>query len=276
MLDLNLVTQYQEMLLGERAGVTNDFKGYTPIKRELLKGLFRFIFEEILRWTPEETNQYISLDIIRQLKADKFLQYMDFPYILSPEKDLWYLPQILYPEKHFWTEVRATARVYIEVLNRTRPKYPKGFFDESGGKRNYSICFHVFMSLTADQRQKLGIPDIMVPNPGNAREIYEFFSTPRKYNPFLKAAKLSGACAALFPSTWEMLHEMLPPGQKDMHMYCMRYIPNRWHEFLDWIESQKTKEDEPTESQLEEMKQKAILEGIQKTDQFIQKQEEGE
>ena len=207
--DRSIIVEFEEFLIGNRARLGTEFKGYTLQKRESINELLRYVFTNILRWTPEMVKTYINKRTTSQLKLNAVLKYIEFPPELDREKDLFYLAKILYPEEIKYTHKDIVLHTYSAVLNGSRSKFPADFFSDADGHLNFSICLNYYLSSGRDTQI------IFM----NMAEAYDFFANDDKVNPILMKAKLYTPCYNLYDNALEMFHDALSTSQKDEFLY---------------------------------------------------------
>ena len=141
-MDKTLIADYEQILLGRKKYFAKTFfdKGAFISERNAIM-LFKYGFENQLRWSPEEVRDNITLDIItNKLRLGQVLRYVQFPPELIKYDNLWYLACMVYPNQIKYDWYKCTIECYEEVLTRTgRKKYPMGFFDRTDG--HYRACF---------------------------------------------------------------------------------------------------------------------------------------
>ena len=81
-----LFVEYEGILLGN----TQKFSQLSLTRlreKTTAKQILRFIFEELLEWTPEQVRDYLTPQIAEQLHLTRIVHQIDFPSECNPETD---------------------------------------------------------------------------------------------------------------------------------------------------------------------------------------------
>ena len=79
-----LFVEYEGILLGN----TQKFSQLSLTRlreKTTAKQILRFIFEELLEWTPEQVRDYLTPQIAEQLHLTRIVHQIDFPSECNPE-----------------------------------------------------------------------------------------------------------------------------------------------------------------------------------------------
>lgn len=204
---------YDQVLLGrkETCGkelfetTVNNRKEYNPIDEERAIGVVKYAFEYYLGWSPEQTYENISDDILQKLKLNGLVyQRIKFPIELDPSDNLKYLVHRMYPEKYSYDSSKAIIEYYDKVLSGEIKRFKKGFFAQDDGKDRAAICFRHMLDLSGRF--------------SSIKEIYDFFCTTdgRK---MLSRYKLTSACRDLFEFPIDFLHYSLSAADREDRYY---------------------------------------------------------
>lgn len=205
--DIGLLTEYESILLGNRKDFTTTYLSQ-PFAQHTCLTLFRYVFEDLLEWTPEMIQYHLTMDIIKKLHLEKPFKKLYYPPELDKEHDLFYLVCLLYPDKFKYSKREIIIRVYEKVLNGTLKKFPKNFFKGIDGAMNLGICMQYAIN------QNLHVSSI--------RELYMYFSNLSKINTFLRNVKLYTPCIENYEYPIDMLHDCLSELDKNelFYYYC--------------------------------------------------------
>ena len=214
-MDVLLRTKYEQMLIGNSPSNPYDYFPYTAeVNMKMALDVFRYAFEQFLRWTPLEVRDYINMDILDKLKLTFFLRYIQFPVELDPGRDLFYLAWLMYPQTIHMSETDLILNVYKGVLDRSLKKYPKEFFTGNSGYVRAMVCLKYALE---NGRQF-----------ENLEELYAYYASPDVWK-FLKEAKLDAVCKDLFRTPVEYLHECLSDAQRDEFLYhYYTFLYDKW------------------------------------------------
>lgn len=122
-----LFVEYEGILLGN----TQKFSQLSLTRlreKTTAKQILRFIFEELLEWTPEQVRDYLTPQIAEKLHLTRIVHQIDFPSECNPETDLFYLAAFVYPERIRISKRKQVLFVYEKVLQGKLKKFPKNFF----------------------------------------------------------------------------------------------------------------------------------------------------
>lgn len=168
--ETGVLMEYEQILLGNtinsRSKFTATYISKNADDRYALH-LLRYVFEEILDWSPIVTRTFLSGGLIDMLKLRVVANSIQFPPELSPKTDYFYYAWRMYPEMVHITQRELTLNVYEKVLQGMLIKYPKGFFLKLHGEINKAICLNYAIE------QYL--------HPGSIEEIYKFFSDKKRH-----------------------------------------------------------------------------------------------
>ena len=164
--------------------------------------LFKYAFEKILQWTPEDARNNLNKEIIEKLKLKRVYKKIIFPRGLSYRGDYWYVAKKCYPDKiHGCGKEDIWKMLYLNVLANPNGKYPKEYFCDADGKLKAKL----FLMHQLENYVRFS----------NIEEMYKFFSSTAEANEFLKECKLLPAMKVHFDSPLEYMHESLPVEQRD-------------------------------------------------------------
>lgn len=142
------ILEYESILLKKANSFSTTYIGKDAKEKDVLP-IFRYVFEEILNWSPKEIHDRISLNLLKKLKLYRLYRKVEFPNGLSPEKDVFFLAFKLYPKEIGYTKKDIVLYIYEQTLRGHRKKIPKNFFDYSTGSFNASLCLqHVLLKKT--------------------------------------------------------------------------------------------------------------------------------
>ena len=175
------------------------FKGNKEQAHEIACHLFRYVFENILDWSPTDAVNYLTFERIKQLNLSRAFNALIYP----PEyKDrrcaTFYVGILCYPQlKKYYNEQTLWIMEYNNCIDRGRNNYVR-FDDENIENAVDKARFLLNHVLISDR-------DI---NFNNIEEVYEFFSS-KKVKYWLATKKL-GAALKFFESPLDFLHQSLP------------------------------------------------------------------
>ena len=154
---------------GTEAGGANEKKALDCI---------RYAIEKILEWTPDEAVLKFDSYIIRIMRLDKLLSYINFP-VEVPFGNPRYILSLLYPGKVRLNRERLVEETFEAVLESARKKkelkgtedeerlkqFPREYFSGTEGFRRFCSCIKYILENYKPM--------------SSVEEIYSFFSSPQ-------------------------------------------------------------------------------------------------
>lgn len=204
-IDRSLILEYEELLIGNRRTLNQEFFVYGEYTNELMAlEIMKYAFSTYLRWSEYELRDRISLKLLKMLKLDGLLRLIRFPPELNPQKDYFYIVWRLYPNTVNYSYEERVYRVYKDVLEGNIAKFPKEYFSGADGRNRAILCFRYALEHIS---------------PFNSvREMYAHFGSAAG-GKTLKQAKLFVVGGDLFGTPLDYLHASLPLQQRNRLMY---------------------------------------------------------
>lgn len=207
---MGCLIEYEEILLGKRQEFSSLYvqKGAKP---EIVAGLLRYAFNNLLGWTPEEVKNYATMEMVGKLRLGNAVKKLSFPAELSMgrEKNMFYLVSLMYPEKYGMIKRDIILAAYKAVLSGELPKIPKNFFFKADSQLYTAICLQYAISMNITVR--------------SIKELYAKFADNAWAWNFLKKARLDVPCRDMYRYPVEMLHDALDEEQKN-DLYYHYYL----------------------------------------------------
>lgn len=202
MKNISILIDYERVLMGTgtRYVITKKNLEKEQVQENAIM-LLKFVFENLLEWTPEMIQTYLNTNLIKWLHLEHAINSLHFPPELDKKKDLFYVASALYPEKIHYAKREFTLFAYQKYLDHELLKFPKNFFSEAEGMENLKICFLYIV----EQR----LFDL------NSRERYLYFSDRKQAMAFLKNAFLLKPARTYFEDAIDLFHASLPSHEKD-------------------------------------------------------------
>ena len=167
--------------------------------------LLKYVFENILEWSPRMIHDYFTPEIKDWLNLDVCTRKIPFPPELNPHKDLFYIAHYLYPDVISYNKKSAVLDTYNKSIENNNNKLPKDFFRNNDGKDNFDICLKYVIS------EKFFLSD--------SKEIYDFFAKHRQAVNYLREKELYLPCERYYESMLEAVHHILPAAEKNDTIY---------------------------------------------------------
>jgi hypothetical protein len=204
----DLIMAYDEMFIGitDRLPITFFSNISSAVCHNIALELFHYAFDTRLHWSPTEIRDYLTLEIINDLKLMPVFRYIKFPNGLIPENSLFYIAWCIYPKTQNKSIQEVELQTYRRYLDGTIKKLPQHYFqDEYGPQRAYNCLIdrlNYYQPFSSD----------------DPFYIYEYFVSPGCV-PFLGKAKLIKLCVMLNLNPLEFFFKALSPSQKDFAMF---------------------------------------------------------
>lgn len=201
-----LLYEYESVLLGHKNSVSNYFFSSDEDRNEKAAlYVVRFAISYYLNWSPEKAVDLLTWDIIKLLKLEGIMKYINFPPELDEKDNAYIIKGKLYPNLVRLNEKEITLKVYKRILSKDLYKFPKEYLSSDyAGKIRAVICMQYMLSQFTSF--------------GSAKEMYKFFATSGGAK-LLKRYRLNVICAALFDHPIDFLHYSLPESSKDEYWY---------------------------------------------------------
>ncbi len=200
-----IIYEYEEVLLGKKAIICLDFfqKNAKELNEKQALAVFRYAFEVYLRWSPIQIRENITKELLEKMKLTQLIRYLQFPAEINPEKDCYYIANIMYPYLLDIDFKKNVLHVFKESL-KNKEKLPKEFLSEAIGEIRANICMQYILS------EKMYFE--------TTEELYYYFYSKKGIQE-LKKYKLYGAIGNFYNSPLEFMHFSLPQAQKNEFLY---------------------------------------------------------
>lgn len=222
-----LLYEYTQILLGESTSFSSSYFGSHSVDN---KGFAEFIFrqaiEVFLHWTPQEAQVKMNDRIVKEMKLEKALRYMDLPPEIERSRDYAMIVALLYPNELHINQEQLVIDTYESVLkgqeNGGLYKFPKYYFDGLTGRMRGHICMRYLLEHKCSFH--------------SSREMYEFFSTEAGTS-LLNSNALKVVLRDVFHSPVLFLHESLPASLQDEYWYHYYEFQYRYRKELTSLQT---------------------------------------
>ena len=190
----DILYQYDEILLGNRSNCSTIISAKES-GNKYTDAILRYCFDSFLRWKPQDIVNGLTKEIVTQFKLAPFIEKR---ISRPPEFDDWeyqYVGWYLYPDTCTLSNDERVIKVYMEVVDGRRKRFPKGFFDELAGERRAFVCFRVMSNEYV--------------RPTSIKQLYEIFGNEQKGRQLLNKHKLIVPVKSIFGTPLEYLHKTL-------------------------------------------------------------------
>ena len=209
-----VIYEYEKVLIGNQKTFSSYFFRFSETQNEKIAlSVFRYAFDTYLKWSPEQLQTGLTMEIISRLKLNMLLKYIIYPPEADKTKDVYPIITKLYPGR-FKENIRDNVRrVYNRILNGEKEKFPKEFFEGNKGKYKALLCFQYMLN---------GMPPF-----ASTKELYQTFVGPSGAA-ILRKHKLYAVCSGLFEYPLDFLHAALPNSMKNEYYYhYYRFLKTR-------------------------------------------------
>lgn len=166
--------------------------------------LFRYFFEDIMKWTPEEAMEFLSKKIVNEMHLNVAYSKLIFPKdLMDVRSAYWYVAVLCYPQhfkgftkEHYWVMEYNQMRSTDKILS-------KKTFEGEDGRKKAALFLNLFYTSREGLRKEFK----------NLEAMYMYFASPngKKY---IKEAKLEKPLDMFFLSPLEYFHKSLPNDDK--------------------------------------------------------------
>lgn len=201
----NAVLEYERILQSgdpKKKLSTTYFRLSDQANCETAINILRYIFDNILRWTPEEVANRASHKMIQDLHLTIPYNKLIFPNGLSKKRDYFYMAHLLYPDKiHSFSKRNLVIYIYKQILNK-EAQTPTDYFLDADGYYKASVCLQYALTQSAEFI--------------DTADMYKKFNDPKFAGKYLKEKKLDKVCRDLFNNNpLDYLEYSIPAGQAD-------------------------------------------------------------
>ena len=137
----NLLVEYTMILAGQKAKFGQE---YFSKQQETNEGLayevFKMAIETFLHWSPEQALARMDKSIIERMRLDLVMKYMKLPFECEFNDDYAWILHKIYPDQIPYDQEEHVIKIYKEILNGNKYKWPKWYFSEADGHERAYIC----------------------------------------------------------------------------------------------------------------------------------------
>lgn len=202
---LGLLNEYDEILLDKKKKYSGMFFDFSDsVNERMALSVFKYAIETYLKWTPLQAADFLTKDVLKQMKLYSLLVYIKFPAELNPRKDYWYIIHKIYPKAIPIDTRNLITNMYSKIISGEIYKFPRDYFFDDIGSVKACVCLQYMLER------------YIVFN--SIEDMYVSFADD-KINTVLTKYKLDIVCQLFFSSPLEFLHAALPDAQKDEFLY---------------------------------------------------------
>lgn len=143
----NLLFEYTQILSKQKAKFgQNYFNRQEQVNENMAYDVFRMAIEVFLHWTPEQALARLDKQIIEKMRLDLVMRYMKLPFECEFNDDYTWILHKLYPDKIRYDQQEHVIRIYHQILNGNKYKWPKWYFSDADGHERAYICLRYMIS----------------------------------------------------------------------------------------------------------------------------------
>ena len=201
-----LYIAYEDYLIGRTPALSSYyFYGSEPggANEKVAIQLIRYAIEKLLNWTVDTTVKRFDEYMIRQLKLERIILYIDYPTEVK-KGSIEYILSLLYPAKMHLSQRILAERIYRSVLE-DEEQFPREYFSGTSGFQRFCHCFRYLI-----EHYKVFY---------TIEEAYRFFTTIEGKN-FLALYRLKVPAEQLGINILDALYEISKDNEHSQLYYC--------------------------------------------------------
>ena len=213
-----MLYDYEMSLISDTKLGSSDFYDKTNKYSNQNKALscIRYAIENILKWNVDEAVQKFDKYIIRVMKLEDVLNYIQWPDEIL-KGDPTYILSLLYPDRVKINMQKKTEELLVSILNSSHKQFPREFFTGTIGFYRYCACVKYLINSYKWFE--------------TAEEVYEFFLSPEG-DAFLEKYKLKTPGVQLDISILNVLNVLLK-GIENNELYYSYYSFQKKYELMN-------------------------------------------
>lgn len=102
--------------------------------------VFKMAIEIFLRWTPEQALKRLTPAIIKKMRLDLVMPYMQLPPECLFNDDYTWILHTIYPDHIPYNEEDCIISIYDKILKGEKYKWPKWYFSNAEGHARACVC----------------------------------------------------------------------------------------------------------------------------------------
>lgn len=201
----NVILEYESVLLGQKPSISKYFFNWSNYTNEQLAlDIIRYSIKTYLKWNPLQVEVSLTNTVLKSLKLDDVITYINYPPELNNTQQINYLAHLLYPEYIKFDNRNVILQTYKDLQDKKIKRFPKSYFSGVNGSLRARTCFLYMLEQS--------------PAFSSIEEMYQHFASRRGTNT-LKAYHLLTTCIELYETPLKFLHMALPTEQKSEYFY---------------------------------------------------------
>lgn len=161
-----LFVEYDDLLINRIDEF--DFSNFygneaSEINERIALSVVKYAIEDILKWDKTTALKKFDEYIIKAMKLDRIVKYIDYPPEI-PVGNAKYILSLIYPSDVKINQQLLCAETFANVINSNGKQFPRDYFAGGVGFQRFCYCIKY---LIENYKPFAGIP-----------EMYEFFLSP--------------------------------------------------------------------------------------------------
>lgn len=212
-----MLYDYEMSLISDTKLGSGDFYDKTNKYSNQNKALIciRYAIENVLKWNVDEAIQKFDKYIIRVMKLEDVLNYIQWPDEII-KGDPKYILSLLYPERVKINMQKKTEELLVSILNSNHKQFPREFFTGTIGFYRYCACIKYLINNFKWFE--------------SAEEVYEYFLSPEG-DEFLEKYKLKTPGVQLDINILNVLNVLLK-GVENNDLFYSYYSFQKKYELI--------------------------------------------
>lgn len=202
----SLYIAYEDYLIGRVPSLsTYYFYGSDPggANEKVALQLIKYAIEKLLNWTVDTAVKRFDEYIIKQLKLERIILYIDYPTEVK-KGDVEYILSLIYPAKMHLSPRVLSERIYRSVIE-DKEQFPREYFSGVHGFQRFCYCLRYLI-----EHYKVFY---------NIQDVYKFFiSSEGKH--FLSLYRLKVPAEQLGINVLDALYEISKDNEHSQFYYC--------------------------------------------------------
>ncbi len=203
----SILYEYELLMLGKTTRFTLLFSGSKEENLHDFAVIWRYAITNLLHWTPQEAELYLTDDIMKTLVLDRTIKAIGFEKSRTYITDYKYFLNIAFPNEIKYSFTDDALAAYDRVVNYNE-SFPHKFFslDDIGYGRAKIIMYSLI-------RKYFSFMPL--------NDAYAFFSRKSVATKWIKEKRLDMPLNIFFSSPIHFFHEALPPEEKSDFYYYL-------------------------------------------------------
>ena len=212
-----VIFEYEQVLLKRKLNFKISFNGDLGYRKRAVGAIWRYAVTNLLHWTPQEAEVYMTQEIVLMLHLEKTLNPLGIP-----ASDLKYIYNFrAFLQYAFPDQIKYDDRQEVIDLYKRSAKLEEWENDPN----SHQIKKKFFLGIEGQYRAKIVLDYLLKQyfSDSTVDELYEWFANTKKAKKWLKSKKVDQPISSTY-SPLDFLHDSLSIGKKDEFLYYNQKI----------------------------------------------------